>query len=271
MHKQLLLGLTLAVALSGCQKKAEGQTVAVVNKDEITSSEINGELANAKLPPDVDKKEATNRILQSLIDRRLLAEQARQDGIDQSPEFIARQRRMNDELLIGMLASRQMDSSKLPTDAEITAFQNKYPQAFAKREIWKLDQIQYQTPTDPAVKAKILQTKTMDQLIGVLTAARVPFQRASNQIASNVIPPDMYPRLAALAAGEPFIVPNGATSVASSIVGRDPAPLTGPQARTEAVNLLRRQQSGQALQQRLKDLRKNAKIEYKEGFGPPAK
>ena len=268
MHKQLLLGLSLAVALSGCDKKAEGQTVAVVNKDEITSSELNGELANARLPADADKKEATNRILQGLVDRRLLAAQAREEGIDRSPEYISRQRRMNEELLIGMLASRQMDSSKLPTDAEITAFQNKYPQAFAKREVWKLDQVQYQTPTDPAVRARILQTKSIDQLIAVLTAARIPFQRASNQIASNVIPPDMYPRLAGIS-GEPFIVPNGAASVASSIVSREPAPLVGPQARTEAVNLLRRQKSGEALQQRLKDLRKSAKIEYKEGFGAP--
>ncbi|URD61619.1 peptidylprolyl isomerase [Sphingomonas sp. KRR8] len=269
MHKQLLLGLSLAVALSGCQKKAEGQTVAVVNKDEITSSELNGELANAKLPADVDKKEATNRILQGLIDRRLLADQARQEGIDQSPEFISRQRRMNEELLIGMLASRQMDASKLPTDAEIAAFQNKYPQAFAKREVWKLAQVQYQTPADPAVKAKILQTKSIDELIAVLTAARIPFQRANNQIATNVIPPDMYPRLASMTSGEPFIVPNGTASVASSVTSREPAPLVGPPARTEAVNLIRRQQSGDALQQRLKDLRKSAKIEYKEGFGPP--
>lgn len=269
MHKPLLLGLSLAVALSGCQKKAEGQTVAVVNKDEITSSELNGELANAKLPADVDKKEATNRVLQGLIDRRLLAQQAREEGIDRSPDYITRQRRMDEDLLIGMLASRQMDSSKLPTDAEITAFQNKYPQAFAKREVWKLDQIQYQTPTDPAVKAKILQTKTLDQLIAVLTAARVPFQRGSNQIATNVIPPEMYPRLAGMQGAEPFIVPNGNLSIASSIVSREPAPLVGPQARTEAVNLLRRQKSGDALQQRLKDLRKNAKIEYKEGFGAP--
>jgi len=269
MHKPFLLGLSLALALSACQKKAEGQTVAVVNKDEITSSELNGELANAKLPADVDKKEATNRILQGLIDRRLLAAQARQEGIDRSPDYISRQRRMDEDLLIGMLASQQMDSSKLPTDAEITAFQNKYPQAFAKREIWKLDQIQYQTPADPAVKARIMATKSIDQLIAVLTAARVPFQRASNQIASNVIPPDMYPRLASMTAGEPFIIPNGPTSIASAIASREPQPLVGPQARTEAVNLIRRQKTNDSLQQRLKDLRKSAKIEYKEGFGPP--
>lgn len=269
MHKQLLVGLSLALICSGCQKKAEGQTVAVVNKDEITSSELNGELANAKLPANVDKKEAQNRVLQGLIDRRLLADEARQQGIDKTPDYITRQRRMSEDLLIGMLASRQMDASKLPTDAEIAAFQAKYPQAFAKREVWKLDQIQYQTPADPAVKAQIMQTKTMDQLIGVLTAAKVPFQRGNNQIISSVIPADMYPRLAALAGGEPFIIPNGPLSIASSITSREPAPLVGPQARTEAVTMLRRQQSTTALQDRLKALRKSATIEYKEGFGAP--
>jgi hypothetical protein len=79
----------------------------------------------------------------------------------------------------------------------------------------------------------------------------------------------MYPQLAALGNGEPFIVPNGNRSVASAIVSREPSPLTGPPARTEAVNMLRRQNSSQSMQQRLKDLRTSAKIEYKEGFAAP--
>lgn len=269
MHKQLILGLSLIVACSGCAKKAEGQSVAVVNNEEITATELNAELANANVSGEVDRKAVTARVLQGLVDRRLLAEQARKDRIDQSPEFITRQRRMNEDLLIGMLASRQMDTSKLPTDAEIVAFQAKQPQAFAKREVWKLDQLEYQTPTDPAVMEKMMRTKSLEELAGVLTANKVPFQRGNNQLVTSVIPIDMYPRLDALAPGEPFIVPNGGRSIASAITSRVPTPLVGTALRTETVNMLRRQNGSQLLQQRLKDLRKTAKIEYKTGFAPP--
>lgn len=267
MRRPLILGLSLIVACSGCEKKAEGQSVAVVNNEEITSSELNAELANANVSGTADRKQATNRVLQSLVDRRLLAAQARKDGIDQSPEYISRQRRLNEDLLIGIMASRQMDTGKLPTDTEIAAFQAKQPQAFAKRELWKLDQLQYETSGDAGLAGKIMQTKSLEQLASVLTAARVPFQRGKNQLITSVIPPDTYPRLASLPPGEPFIVASGNRSVASSIASREPSPLIGAAARTEAVNLIRRQSSSQGMQQRLKDLRSSAKITYKEGFG----
>lgn len=271
MNKRTLAALLLLATCSACQKKAEGQTVALVNDEEITASELNAELANANVPDSADKKAITNRILQGLIDRRLLAEQARKDGIDRSPDFIARQRRMNEELLIGMLANRSADTSKLPTEAEIAAFQAKQPQAFANREIWRLEQVQYDTPRDKAVMDRIATTKTLGELTAVLTAARIPFQRANNQLITSSIPTELYPQLARLGPGEPFIVPAGAKSVASAIVARQPAALEGQLARTEAVNAMRRQNSTTVLQQRLKDLRSSAKIEYKEGFAAPPK
>ncbi|NJC04489.1 EpsD family peptidyl-prolyl cis-trans isomerase [Sphingomonas kaistensis] len=271
MKHRTLVALLLLATCTACQKKAEGQTVAVVNDEEITASQLNAELANANVPDGADKKAVTNRILQGLIDRRLLAEQARKDGIDRSPDFISRQQKLNEELLIGMLANRSMDTSKLPTDAEIAAFQAKQPQAFANREVWKLDQLQYDTPTDKAVQQRITATKTLEELAGVLTAARIPFQRGNNQLVTSVIPSELYPQLARLGPGEPFIVPAGNKSVASAIATREPNPLTGPNAKTEAVNAMRRQNSTTSLQQRLKELRSAAKIEYKEGFAPPAK
>jgi peptidyl-prolyl cis-trans isomerase C len=269
MLKQVFIGLSVMIACSACDKKAEGQTVAVVNGEEITTSELNAELAQAKLPSDVDKKQAIARILQGIIDRRLLAAQARKDGLDRSPEFITRQRRMTEDLLIGMLAKRQMDTSKLPTTTEIAALQSKQPQAFDKREVWKLEQLVYDTPTAPAVHEKIRQSKTLDQLASVLTEHGIPFQRGNNELVTSTIPPALYPQLATLPPGEPFIVPNGGRSVASVIVSREASPLTGAVARSAAVNKIRQESSTKILEQRLKDLRSAAKIEYKEGYGPP--
>lgn len=269
MQSQLIFGLAVIIACSGCEKKAEGQSVAVVNNEEITASELNAELTSANIPAGMDQKAARAKVLQVLIERRLLTQEARKEKIDQSPEFINRQRRMNDELLIGIFVTRQMDTVKLPTDADIVAFEAKQPQAFAEREVWKLGQLQYQTPKDPAIATKILQTKTIDQLAGLLTSSGIQFQRGNTQLVTSAIPADMYPRLAGLPPGEPFIVPNGAKSIASSIISREPAALADVPARTEAVSMIRRQSATQTLQQHLKDLKKSAKIEYKDGFAPP--
>ena len=268
----MVLALGLALVVSSCDKKAEGQTVAIVNGEEITAAELNAELSSAKLPPGVDKDAARARVLQAMVDRRLLAQQAKKDGIDKSPEYLNQQRRMTEELLIRMFASRQIDTAKLPSAQEVQRFQASRPQIFEKREQWNLDQVRFPVPTDAAVKAKIDQAKTLDGVIQVLTDSGIQFSRQKNRLDTAVIPQDLYGRLTTLPAGEPFVIPIGNFMVASQVISRDPAPLVGEPARPIAVASLRREQVTKLMQDRLTGLRQSAKIEYKQGFAPkPAK
>src|SRR5437763_8427667 len=89
-----------AILVSGCQRKAEGQTVAVVNGQEITVPELNFALGQAKIPESADKNAVRSQILQQLVDRQLLADQAKSEGIDKSPEYLNRQRQADEQLLI---------------------------------------------------------------------------------------------------------------------------------------------------------------------------
>jgi EpsD family peptidyl-prolyl cis-trans isomerase len=255
---------------SACNKKAEGQTVAVVNGEEITAAELNAELAGAKLPEGADKAQARSRVLQSLIDRRLIAQQARTDGIDKSPEFLNRQRKMNEELLISMYASRQIDTAQLPAASEIGKFESTHPWIFDKREKWNLDQIKFTLPTDSATKAKIAAAKNLEEIASALQAAGIGFTRQKNVLDTAIIPQNIYGQLITAAPGEPFVIPVGNQGVASVIVSREAAPLAGDQAKSVAVSAMRREQTAKLMQDRIKAARQSAKIEYKEGFAPPA-
>jgi EpsD family peptidyl-prolyl cis-trans isomerase len=258
-------------SVAACGKKAEGQTVAIVNGEEITAAELNAEIANAKIPEGSDKAEARSRVLQAMIDRRLLAQQAKADGIDRSPEFLNRLRRATDDLLISMLASRQIDTAKLPSDSEIQQFQATHPWIFAQREQWNLDQLRFQMPTDAATRSKLDQAKTLEAVAQVLTDSGIPFTRQKNKLDTAVIPQNLYGQLASASQGsEPFIIPVGEQAVASVIVSREPAPLTGAEARPVAAAAMRREQASTLMQNRLKSVRDAAKIEYKEGYAPPA-
>ena len=271
MRSKIVLAIGIALMASACTKKAEGQTVAIVNGEEITAAELNAELANAKLPEGADKAQARSRVLQAMIDRRLVAQQAKADGIDKSPEFLNRQRRATEDLLINMFASRQIDTAKLPANSEIEKFQASRPWIFSQREQWNLDQLRFQMPTDAATKAKLDQAKTLEEVAKVLTDANIAFTRQKNKLDTAVIPPSLYSQLASAGrSSEPFIVPVGTQAVASTIISRDPAPITGEQARPVAVAAMRREQAAQLMQNRLKSIRDAAKIEYKEGYAPPA-
>ncbi len=48
--------LAILLATGGCNKEATGQSVAVVNGEEVSESELNEELAAANIPETADKK-----------------------------------------------------------------------------------------------------------------------------------------------------------------------------------------------------------------------
>lgn len=270
VRSKMILALSLSLMAAACDKKAEGQTVAIVNGEEITAAELNAELASARLPEGADRNQARSRILQAMIDRRLLAQQAKKDGLDKSPDYLNRQRKMQEELLIRMLASRQIDTAQLPSNSEVEKYQAAHPSMFARREQWNLEQLRFRMPTDAGVKAKLEAASSLDQIGATLTDAGIAFTRQKNRLDTAIIPQSLYGQLAS-AGSEPFIIPVGNQAVASVITSREPAAITGEQAKPVAVAAIRREQAAKLMQNRLTSVRQAAKIEYKEGFAPPKK
>jgi peptidyl-prolyl cis-trans isomerase C len=267
-HPVIAAVIVGGILLSGCQRKAEGQTVAVVNGQEITLPELNFALSEAKVPESADKAAVRSQLVQQLVDRKLLMEQARSEGIDKTPEFLNRQRQAEEQLLITMLAARRLNTTQLPSDREVAAFIASHPGMFANRETWDLDQVQYLTPKDPGIAAEIQKTKTIDQIIAVLQSHKIEFKRQKNRLDTAIVPPDLYSKVNALPPGEPFVVPVGDRSVASAVASREPNPLAGDQAKPAAVAMMRKQQTATSLQGLLKSLRNSAKIEYQPGYAP---
>ena len=258
------------VTLAACNNKAEGQTVAIVNGEEITLSELNFELGLANVPPGTDKVAARSQVLQSLIDRRLLTIQAKQEGVDTTPDFVSRKRRSEDELLISMLSAQRFKSVALPSARDTDAFIASHPAMFANRQLWDLDQIQYQPPTNPAIQAEINKTRTFVDLIAVLQKNGIAVARQKNRLDTAVVPAELFQKISALPAGEPFIVRVGDRAIASAIVGREPKPIVGDQARPVAAEVMRKEQGAKDMANRVTSLRKAAKIDYQKGFAPPA-
>jgi EpsD family peptidyl-prolyl cis-trans isomerase len=270
MNRQILCAFLLATALTGCQRKASGQTVAVVNNHEITAADLNAELASNAAAAG-DPKAARAAALQRLVDRELLVQQAQSDGVDKSPEFLNQQLRLTDELLINMLVTRKMNTSQVPSADEISRYEASRPEMFANHEVWTLDQVLYPLPKDPALNAKLSAAKTLDEVIQTLTAAGVQMRRSTKKIDTAVFPHVIYEQIARLPAGEPFIAPGTDKAVASVITAHEASPISGDQASQLAVQAMKREKEQQVLVDRIKALRASAKIQYQPGFEPPKK
>lgn len=270
MGQRILLTIIIAFIVSSCERKAEGQTVAIVNNQEITAADLNAELASGNATATGTTKEVRAQALQKLIDRSLLAQQAKSDGLDKSPEYLNQQRRMNEDLLINMLVSRHMNTAQIPSPDEINRYEAGRPEVFSNREVWTLQQILYPLPKDAALTAKLAAAKTLDEIAQILTASGVQFTRDTKQIDTAIFPHNLYTQIAALKDGEPFIAPGSDKAVASVITARQPAPpIAGDQARQLALSAMRREQVQKYVNDRVKSLKASAKIQYQPGFAPP--
>ena len=87
--------IALALTLSACGGKEDtkldkGQVLATVNGTDVTANELNAELVGAQ------RKAIEQQALQGLVDRTILADIARERGIDKSPVYIAQKRRLQE-------------------------------------------------------------------------------------------------------------------------------------------------------------------------------
>jgi peptidyl-prolyl cis-trans isomerase C len=192
MRHRTIVVLAIALVAAACQKKAQGQTVAIVNNEEITAGELNAALASDSSVAGSDPKVARAAELQKLVDRKILVQQAKSDGLDKSPDFLNQQRTTTEDILINMLVSRQANTAQVPSVDEINRFEASRPQMFANREIWTLQQILYPLPKDQALVAKIAAANSIDEVAQVLTASGVQFTRGSKQIDTAIFPPAIY-------------------------------------------------------------------------------
>ena len=255
---------------SGCGKKATGQVVAVVNGDEITLDELNAELSSVNLPPSADKKLAMRQLLQQVVDRRLLAQTAKEQGLDRDPAYITQQRRANEDLLVRMYAKKSADTIPVPTAAEIDKYIASHPMVFGSRTRYKLDQIRFEMPADPSRLKSLEADHSMDAIIASLNSMGIKFQRGGSALDSGSVAPAALKQVTSLPPGEPFITPAGRQIAVSVITGTEPLPVPDAQIRPLAVQALRNDSLNKIGEARLKEARAKGKIEYQPGYEAPS-
>ena len=263
------LSCSLVLVLAGCGRVAGGQVAAVVGDDEITLQEINAEIGNAQVPKGADAKAIQQAALQRIVERRLLAGLARDDGLDKQPEYIIRQRQLDDALLVQLLRDQAGRSIRIPSEAALDKYVAEHPGRFAERTLLRLDQIRFPMPADPTKLRALEADHSMDAVAASLKELAIAFERVPATLDSSQVPPAVLARIDGLPAGEPFIVPDGGVVSVSVVNGRLPAPVVGAAARPIAVQMIRNEELAKNLEQRFKAKKAAVKIEYQPGFEPP--
>jgi peptidyl-prolyl cis-trans isomerase C len=279
VYASLLAGAALTLSACGDKEGGElekGQVVATIDGKDVTVQELNAELQNANLPPNItaeQRKQVERAALQQVVNRKILADIARERGLDKTPMFLIQERRAEEGILVQMLQRQMSSSVKQPGQTEVATFIAQNPNLFAERKIFTVDQIQFQTPRDPKILQKYQPLTTMDEVAAMLKADGLQFRRAPATLDVATANPELVEQVLKLPPTEIFIIPAGQVMVANKITDTRTVPLTGPQAQQLATARLQQKAFNDMIKRDLEPKVKKAEseVKYQAGFGPPPK
>lgn len=257
----------LIFALAGCGGAPAGQIEAHVNGREISDRAVAAELASANVAPGnpADDRAALDKV----IARDLIVEQARREGLDKTPDFLALRDRAEDLVLADLMVRRWAAAVPQPAQGEIDRYVAENPLRFDQRTLLTVDEIEA-TGQGP-VLADLAPLHSMDAVDGALRNARATVHRISQVLDTALIEPATARRLVTAPPGEPVVFAAPGKSGGSwriiAVTRSDPAPVAADLRTALAGDALRQIQ----IAHRLDALKSGARIAYRADLQPAGK
>ncbi len=267
LSASVLLGMPV---LAGCSKKPGGQVVAVVNSEEITQQELRAEADAVGVAPTQELQSYAPAVLQRVIERNLLADYARKQGLDRGPEFIARRRQLEQSLLANLALRKLARDPGTPTPAEVQAFIKANPAMYQDRQRLALDQVRFATPNELAQIKALAALGSLDAIERKLKADGVRYARGGAVLDTGTVESTVARQMVALPNGQLFDLSTNGVTFISAITGRTPL-VTAPASWSQPAGAaLQRERAQKGMVEAMKQLRSAAKIEYDPAFKPAA-
>jgi EpsD family peptidyl-prolyl cis-trans isomerase len=279
---KLCLPVLIALLATGCSDKKNGattdgappaQVVAKVNGTELTVSQVDFALERG---PKLDKdqtKAASLQVVRFLVDQEVLAQKALGDKLDRDPKVMEALDAARRQILAEAFMTRKLGKPAEPSDAEVTAYYDAHPELFAKRKVYRLQEISIKAPQEKheAIRAQLAASKTLNDFAAWLKAENLPIKAAQGVKPAEQLPKSILPRLAAMPDGQAMVVnaPDGLLVIVLADSQMQPATLE--QAKPAIVRLLQGEARQKAVRAELEALKAAAKIEYFGEFAEAGK
>ncbi|PHV07401.1 peptidyl-prolyl cis-trans isomerase, EpsD family [Janthinobacterium sp. BJB412] len=277
-RKRLLAGalVLFAAGLSGCggsgsKEPKSGQALASVGGEEITMLQLNEEMQRAGVQAG-QQEAASKQLLESLIDRQLLLNEAVRDKLDRDPKVVQAVERAKALILAQSYMQKRIGAPAKPVKAEVEDYFAKHPEFFNERKQFDMRQLVFASKdSNDALKAAIDAAKSLDDAAGWMEQHKVKFARAQLSRTSADLPPELSAKLLKMPKGQLFIIKEGERSMLISIAEIKDSPVTLETAAPQIEQFLVNKKNKEAADAELARLRAAAKIEYLGGRTPPAK
>ncbi|WP_432199791.1 SurA N-terminal domain-containing protein [Erythrobacter sp. W53] len=256
------------LALAACGSVEGGQVAANVNGDEITYQEINAELRSMQVDEALSETAMQKKALERIIDRRLMAQAAKDEGLDQTPFFLLRERQLRDALLAQLLREQTEQSLGAADPETVTQFIEDNRARFAGRKLLTVARVSFDVPNDTEQLKSLEDAASLSAVIAGLRTLDLPFERGTAQLDSVFMGAEELATISALPDGKPFLLPEGSRMNIAVVQSIADAPLSAAEARPLATRMVLERQRDRTVGELVSNLRDNAQIAYRDEFDP---
>ncbi|WP_298669346.1 peptidyl-prolyl cis-trans isomerase [uncultured Sphingomonas sp.] len=268
--------LFACAALAGCGKGAAngapptGQVAATVDGKEITASEVRLELGPLAGDPSASER-AQPAALQSIVNRKILADAAVERGLDKTPAAAILLQKARDMALIQLLEQSVRANLPKVSPDEAAAYVRDNPQAFAQRQLVSVDQV-IVGPVKPELVQQLGPLKTMEEITALLDKNNIEYRRSAAVIDPMTIPPEAAKQIADLKINDVFILPNNGGVMVARIRERQSQPFSGNEANQIATQILTNQRAQNIVREQFAQIIKQgeAKVNINPQYKPQA-
>jgi EpsD family peptidyl-prolyl cis-trans isomerase len=256
----------VAALLAGCGEKAKeskpGQALARVDGSEITVLQLNEELQRSGVPAN-QQQQASKQLLQALIDRQLLENEAAKEKLDRDPKVMQAIDRARSLIIAQAYMQKKIGNPQPPSQAEVEDYFNKHPEFFSNRKQFNMNELVVEGKAlTPDLRAAADGAKSLEEVAVWLDAHKVKYGRTQVSRSTSDLPPQVSAKLMSMPKGQIFIVNEGDKALLVSIAEIKDAPVTLAVAGPQIEQALAAQKNKEVAAAELKRLRTGAKIEY---------
>lgn len=254
--------VTLAACGDGGKPVKPGQALASVNGKEITVLQLNEELQRANVQAG-QHEGAGKQLLEALIDRQLLQNEAVREKLDRDPKVVQAIERAKALIVAQAYMQRKIGAIDKPSAAEVSDYYGQHPAFFAQRKQFDMEQLTIDTrDLSEQLKLAADQARTLDDVAAWLDANQIKYVRGQASRTTSDLAPDMAARLKGMAPGRLFVVREGPRSMFVRITDIQDKPASLAVAAPQIEKFLMTRRGKEAAAAELARLRAAAKIDY---------
>ena len=271
----LLCLLGAALALAGCGEKkdaAAAQPAAKVNKQEVTTQQINFVLQQQRGLRPEQTEAASRQVLERLVDQELMVQKSDDLKLDRDPKVMLQLDAARREVLSRAYLEKLGEGAAKPTADEIKKYYNDKPALFSERRLYSLQEIMIEAKPEQseALRAQLGAAKNVNEFVEGIKAAGMRYAVNQAVRAAEQLPLANLDAFARMKDGQAIFNPGPTGVQVLVLAGSRTQPLTEEQARPVIEQFLLTERRRKLLEDDVKAMRASAKISYVGKFAEAA-